>query len=265
MKFLVDMLSQPSIIAGIVVLVGLIALRKPFTEVIGGTVRAFIGFVVMLAGTNIIVGALNNFAKLFTKAFNMHGMIPSNEAAIGVTVAKYGTVATFIFVFGLVLNIVLARITKFKYIFLSSDHAFYMACCLTPIMILGGLNTVEAIVFGSMTLGVILCVFPAIAHPTMKIITGRDDMSFAHFGTLEYWLSAKIGSLVNKNKKSKSIEDINFPKSLAFLQDSNVSVTIVMTILFFVVTAVAGPAYVGKLTDLNPYVWALLQLSLIHI
>ena len=93
----------------------------------------------------------------------------------------------------------------------------------------------------------------------MKIITGRDDMSFAHFGTLEYWLSAKIGSLVNKNKKSKSIEDINFPKSLAFLQDSNVSVTIVMTILFFVVTAVAGPAYVGKLTDLNPYVWALLQ------
>ncbi|MBF5066666.1 hypothetical protein G6O45_25970, partial [Salmonella enterica subsp. enterica serovar Istanbul] len=39
MKFLVDMLSQPSIIAGIVVLVGLIALRKPFTEVIGGTVR----------------------------------------------------------------------------------------------------------------------------------------------------------------------------------------------------------------------------------
>ena len=83
MKFLVDMLSQPSIIAGIVVLVGLIALRKPFTEVIGGTVRAFIGFVVMPAGTNIIVGALNNFAKLFTKAFNMHGMIPSNEAAIG--------------------------------------------------------------------------------------------------------------------------------------------------------------------------------------
>ena len=259
MKFLVDMLSQPSIIAGIVVLVGLLALRKPLTEVIGGTVRAFIGFVVMLAGTNIIVGALNNFAKLFTKAFNMHGMIPSNEAAIGVTVAKYGTVATFIFVFGLVLNILLARVTKFKYIFLSSDHAFYMACCLTPVMILGGLNTVEAIVFGSMTLGVILCVFPAIAHPTMKIITGRDDMSFAHFGTLEYWMSAKIGSLVNKNKKSKSIEDINFPKSLAFLQDSNVSVTIVMTILFFVVTAVAGPAYVGKLTDLNPYVWALLQ------
>ncbi|WP_045629398.1 PTS transporter subunit IIC, partial [Lacticaseibacillus paracasei] len=68
-----------------------------------------------------------------------------------------------------------------------------------------------------------------IAHPTMKIITGRDDMSFADFGTLEYWMSAKIGSLVNK--KSKSIEDINFPKSLAFLQDSNVSVTIVMTIL----------------------------------
>lgn len=259
MQFFVDLLSQPSIIAGIVVMAGLIALRKPFTEVIGGTIRAFIGFIVLLAGTNIIVGVLNNFGKLFTKAFNMHGMIPSNEAAIGITVAKYGTIATFIFVFGLVLNILLARFTRFKYIFLSSDHAFYMACCLTPIMVLSGMNTIESIVFGSMVLGVILCVFPAIAHPTMKIITGRDDMSFAHFGTIEYWFSAKIGSLVNKNKKSKSIEEIKFPQGLAFLQDSNVSVMIVMTILFFIVTAVAGPEYVDKLTTLNPYVWALTQ------
>ncbi|AYE39443.1 PTS ascorbate transporter subunit IIC [Companilactobacillus zhachilii] len=259
MQFIVDLLSQPSIIAGLVVMVGLIALKKPFTDVIGGMFRAFIGFVVLLAGTNIIVASLNNFSRLFMKAFNMHGMIPSNEAAIGVTVAKYGTIATFIFVFGLILNIVLARFTKFKYVFLSSDHAFYMACCITPIMVLGGLNTLESIIFGSMILGVILITFPAIAHPTMKIITGRDDMSFAHFGTLEYWFAAKIGSMVNKDKKSKSIEDIQFPKSLEFLQDSNVSVMIVMTILFFVVTAVAGPEYVEKLTDLNPYVWALLQ------
>jgi PTS system ascorbate-specific IIC component len=259
MQFLVDLLSQPAIIAGLVVMAGLLALRKSFTEVIGGMVRAFIGFIVLLAGTNIIVGALNNFGKLFSKAFNMHGMIPSNEAAIGIAVAKYGTIATFIFVFGLVLNILLARFTKFKYIFLSSDHAFYMACCLTPVMVLSGLNTVESIIFGSMILGVVLCVFPAMAHPTMKIITGRDDMSFAHFGTIEYWFSAKIGSLVNKDKKSKSIEEIKFPKALAFLQDSNVSVMIVMTILFFVVTAVAGPDFVGKITTLNPYVWALNQ------
>ncbi|MDT2808765.1 MULTISPECIES: PTS ascorbate transporter subunit IIC [Enterococcaceae] len=259
MQFFVDLLSQPSIIASLVVLVGLVALHKPITDIVGGTVRALLGFVVLLAGTNIIVESLNNFSKLFTKAFNMHGMIPSNEAAIGITVAKYGTIATFIFVIGLILNILLARFTKYKYIFLSSDHAFYMACCLTPVMILAGLNTLESIIFGSMILGVILCIFPAIAHPTMKIITGREDMSFAHFGTLEYWFSAKIGSLVNRDKKSKSIEDINFPKSLAFLQDSNVSVTLVMTILFFTVTAVAGPDYVSQLTDLSPYVWALLQ------
>lgn len=37
MKCLVDMQSQPQKIAGIVVLVGLKRLRKPFTEEIGGT------------------------------------------------------------------------------------------------------------------------------------------------------------------------------------------------------------------------------------
>lgn len=61
MQFFVDLLSQPSIIASLVVLVGLVALHKPITDIVGGTVRALLGFVVLLAGTNIIVESLNNF------------------------------------------------------------------------------------------------------------------------------------------------------------------------------------------------------------
>lgn len=257
MKFLSDLLGQPAIIAGLVVLLGLIALKRPITEIIRGTIRAILGFVILLAGTTLIVGALSNFGKLFESAFSMQGIIPSNEAAISVIIAKYGSVATFIFVAGLILNVILARLTKYKYIFLASDHAFYMACAITPVMILAGFNTIESIIFGSLLLGVILCIMPAFAHPTMKLITGKDNESFAHFGTLGYWLSAQIGKSFGKN--SKSIEEIEFPKSLAFLQDSNVSVSLVMTLLFFIVTIISGPNVIAKLTDMNPYVWAFLQ------
>lgn len=257
MGFLIDFFSQPAIIAALVVLVGLIALKKSFTEIISGTINAFLGFIILLVGATTISGALSNFGKLFQKAFNMHGLIPSNEASIAVTIAKFGSQATFIFVIALILNIVIARFTKYKYIFLSSDHAFYMACCVTPAMILSGMNFWETILFGSIALGSILCIFPAIAHPAMKKITGRDDMSFAHFGTIGYWLSSKVGGLFKKN--AKSIDEIKFPKGLAFLQDSNVSVMIVMAILFYLVTIVTGPQYIRTITSTNPYVWALLQ------
>ncbi len=257
MRFLSDLLGQPAVIAGLVVLLGLIALKKPGTEIIKGSIRAILGFVVLLAGTTLIVGTLSNFGKLFESAFSMQGIIPSNEAAISIILAKYGSVATFIFVAGLILNVILARLTKYKYIFLASDHAFYMACAITPVMMLAGFNTIESIIFGSLLLGVILCIMPAIAHPTMKIITGKENESFAHFGTLGYWFSAQIGKLFRE--KSKSIEEIEFPKSLAFLQDSNVSVSLVMTILFFIVAVISGPSEIAKLTNMNLYVWAFLQ------
>ena len=135
----------------------------------------------------------------------MTGIVPSNEAGMGITLGKFGTVATFVFVFGLVLDIVLARFTKFKYIFLSSDHALYMACAITPFLMVAGLDTVPAIICGSLILGTILATFPAMVHEPMKKITG-DNCSFAHFGTIGYWFSAKLGKLVGKG--SSSIEEI---------------------------------------------------------
>lgn len=187
MEFLKDLLSQPAVIAGLVVLVGLIALKKPATQVITGTVKAMLGMVILSAGATLICNALANFSSLFESAFHMTGIVPSNEAGMGITLGKFGTIATFVFVFGLVLDIVLA-----------------------------------------------------------------------HFGTIGYWFSAKLGKLIGKG--SESIEEINFPKALNFLSDSNVSVSLVMAIMFFLVTGFAPADAVAKLAgDQSPWVWAFFQ------
>lgn len=257
MEFLKDLLSQPAVIAGIVVLIGLLALKKPATEVVTGTVKAILGMVILSAGATLITGALTNFSALFEGAFNMKGIVPSNEAGMGITLGKFGTVATFIFVFGLVLDIVLARFTKFKFIFLSSDHALYMACAIAPFLMLAGLDTVPAIICGSLILGVILATFPAMVYEPMKKITG-DNCSFAHFGTIGYWFSAKLGKIVGKN--SSSIEEIHFPTALNFLSDSNVSVSLVMAIMFFLVTGFAPADTVAELANgQDQWVWAFFQ------
>jgi len=252
-----DLFGQPAFIAGLVVMLGLVAQKKTFTEIVGGTIRAVLGFTILLLGTDIIVGSLVNFGILFERAFHMEGIIPSNEAALSIVVRDHGGMATFIFVFGLIVNVLLARLTRFKYIFLCSLHSFYMACALTPIFVLAKFSVVEGIVFGALLLGTLMTVMPALVQKPMEQITGRKGESFAHFGIAGYWLSAQIGKLFAANKKS--IDDINFPKSVAFLQDSNVSVSLIMGILFLIVTAVSSDETIAQLTDMNRYVWCVLQ------
>lgn len=69
-------------------------------------------------------------------------------------------------------------------------------------------------------------------------------MALGHFGSLGYWLSGFIGGIVGD--KSKSTEDIKFPKSLSFLRDSTVSITISMAIIYLIVAVFAGEAYIAK-------------------
>lgn len=254
LDFLTDLLSQPAFIAGIVVCIGLIALGKPPTEVVRATVRAILGFVLLNLGCSILVEVLGDFSTLFSGAFSMTGIVPSNEAVLAITLARYGTVVTFVFILALVLNIVLARFSPFKYVFLASDQVLYMASAITPGLMLAGLDNVSAIICGACIEGMGLVVMPALLHGPMREMTG-EDCSMAHFGSLGYLFCSKLGGLIGNPKES--IEDVGLPRSLDFLQDSNVSVSLVMMVLFFVVTAFAPAEAVASLAgSQNQWVWA---------
>ena len=58
LQFVVDVLKVPSILVGLVALFGLVAQRKPFPEVIKGTVKTILGFLVLAGGATVLVGSL---------------------------------------------------------------------------------------------------------------------------------------------------------------------------------------------------------------
>src|SRR5699024_4754643 len=116
-----------------------------------------------------------------------------------------------------IVNILISRFTNLKYIFLTGHHTFYMAAFLAIILTVGNWSGVSLIIVGSIALGIIMAIFPALAQPTMKKITGNNQVSLGHFGTVSYVASSAVGSLFRG--KSKSTEEINFPKGLSFLRD----------------------------------------------
>ncbi|MBW3112339.1 PTS ascorbate transporter subunit IIC [Bacillus sp. MCCB 382] len=254
-----DILGTPAILVGLFALIGLLIQRKNTGDVVSGTLKTVMGFVILGAGANVLVQSLGQFSSMFNHAFEVDGVIPNNEAVVALAQESFGTETAMIMLFGMVVNIVIARFSPFKYIFLTGHHTMFMACMIAVILTTGGFTGVPLIVLGSIILGALMVLSPAMLQPFTRKVTGSDDFAVGHFGSIGYLVSAMVGKAVGKG--SKSTEEIKVPKSLGFLRDTSVSVSLTMVILFFVVAGAAGPAFVeGELSGgQNFLVFAFMQ------
>jgi ascorbate PTS system EIIC component len=259
LKLMMDILSQPAVLIALISFIGLVLQKKAASDIVKGTTKSFLGFIVIAAGAGILVGSLEPFGKMFEVAFNVSGVVPNNEAIVAMALTKYGTATALIMFFGMFANILIARFTPFKYIFLTGHHTLYMACMIAVILVVAGFSGTSLVVIGSIVLGFTMAIFPAMAQPFMRKITGHDHIGFGHFSTIGYALSGLVGKVVGKG--SKSTEDIKFPKGLGFLRDSSVTIALTMSILYVIVALFAGSSYVeSELSGGTHYlVFSLLQ------
>ncbi|PTT51007.1 PTS ascorbate transporter subunit IIC [Aeromonas sp. HMWF015] len=239
-----DVLSEPAVLVGLIALIGLIAQKKPVTECIKGTVKTIMGFVILGAGATLVINSLGDFAVIFQRAFGIKGVVPNNEAIVSIAQTSFGKEMAMIMFFAMLVNILIARLTPWKFIFLTGHHTLFMSMMVAVILSAGGMSGVPLIAVGSLVVGVAMVFFPAIAHPFMKQITGSDDVALGHFSTCSYVLSALIGAKFGN--KAHSCEDVQVPKSLLFLRDTPVAISFTMGIIFLVTSAFAGPEFVSS-------------------
>lgn len=259
LDLIVDVLSQPAILVALIAFIGLVVQKKPASVVTSGTIKTILGFLVLSAGASVVVQSLEPFGKIFQHAFGVQGVVPNNEAIISIALEKYGTTAALIMVFGMLVNILIARVSNLKFIFLTGHHTFYMAAFLAIILTVGHIKGVLTVVLGALILGLIMAVFPALAQPTMRKITGNDQVALGHFGTVSYWAAGEVGQLFKG--RSKSTEEINFPKGLSFLRESTISISLTMILLYLIASLFAGVGYVHDeiSKDQNFIVFSLIQ------
>lgn len=253
LKIIVDIFSLPAILVGIIAILGLILQKAKTSEVIKGGIKTFVGFLILQAGAAIVTNSLTPFGSMFQKAFNVSGVVPNNEAIIAIAIKNFGTTTALIMVVGMAFNILFARITKFKYIYLTGHAFFYQACIVAVILTGAHMNSGLMILVGGAFLGMCGAIFPSIVHPFTKQVTGTDDVALAHTGNFGYMIAALIGKWIGN--KENSTEDVKFPKGLSFLRDSTVSIALTMTVVYIIVAIFAGPDYIqSKLSDGQNYI-----------
>ncbi|WP_040203512.1 PTS ascorbate transporter subunit IIC [Neobacillus jeddahensis] len=239
-----DILGTPAILVGLFALIGLLLQKKGIADVVSGTLKTVMGFIILSAGATVLTGALDLFGQMFEHAFHIKGIIPNNEAIVALAQKTFGAETAMIMVFGMVVNIILARFTKFKFIFLTGHHTMFMACMLAAVLSASGIEGVTLVIIGSIILGALMVFMPALLQPYTRQITGSDDVAIGHFGSIGYFVSGTIGKYFGN--KEKSTEEIKVPKSLGFLRDSSVALALTMALMFIVVACFTGPTFIEE-------------------
>lgn len=247
LNFITNVLSNPAIILGIIAAIGLIALRKSVSDIIKGTLKVLLGFIILQQGSSIIVSALVPFSTMFTEAFHLTGIVAEDNALVAAVQTVLGKETAFILIFSFIINLIIARFTKWKYIFLTGHMMFSFAGTMAITLDQMGVTGWTAIAIGSVIQGICMVLFPAISQPFVRKVTGNDQVAFGFWGSSWISLSGWVGGLLGDKKKST--EDIKVPKSIDFLKDMSVLMSLVMIVIFIVTAVFVDNSKIAEITN----------------
>ena len=258
MVIVTQVLGNAAFLVGLLALVGLLVQGKGFREVFTGTVKTIVGFLIFYIGAGAGVTALGNFQELFTTGFNLEGVLPLAEGITALALTELGTVTALIMVLGFFMNLLFARITPFKYIFLTGQHNLFFAALLAIVMSSRGMSTLSMVIVGSIILGFFAAFYPWIARKYMNKVTGSDEIGIGHYVTIGYALSGWIGGLVGDPEQDT--EDLKLPGWLGIFRDYVASISITMLVVYYIAAFAAGQGAVSEVAgDTNWLVFPLIQ------
>lgn len=256
-----NIFKQTFLIISIYIALGCILQKKSFQLTSSSVIKGAVGVTLLGVGGAVISEALMSLTYLFQRSFQLIGIVASNERLAAYTEIKFGSTLYSIMIVGMLMNILIAKTTKFKYIFLTGHQIIYMSSVLAIIFTYVGLSPLLAVIFGGVTLGVLMSVLPALIQPYTIEITGKTNVAVGHFSSLGFYLSAKIGEGLSQFKKPKDESKSN--KASGLFVDNMFITTVSMIIIFVVCSLIAGKAYTEDITVNTHYIVFAIKQALI--
>ncbi len=170
-----------------------------------------VGVLILFAGVDLLDATISPIANLFSKVFPGTGEpITADWVAF---LGEHGIEIVLTMVFGFLVNLVIARFTKLKYVFLTGHILFWNAFIIVGALAdAGKISGVLLIVLGSIILGFLSSLMPALVAKSVKKLTGSSDFSIGHTTTIHAIIGAWVGKLVGD--PSNSLEDVEIKKRL---------------------------------------------------
>ncbi len=222
-----EIFGQGAIFLALVAMVGLILQKKNVGDVIRGTVMTAIGFFVLSQGTGIITG---NSIDGLAGAFNI--MMPTANGNADIDMSGYGTQIGIVMLVAFAFNLLFARFTKWKSVFLTGHMLYWFPYVFIAAGVDAGLTGTKLIILAAIFTALYMVISPNLMRPLVKEATGDDSFTIGHPTTVLSLISGYLGKVIGD--KTKSTEDIKFPKALGFLREVSITGSIVICITYIV-------------------------------
>lgn len=256
MNYLLDLLlkqifGQPFLLMAIVVFIGYMAMKQPFSKAFSGAAKASIGIIVMGMGSGALIA---NFGKLLTALQNATGiqgaglntyptMTASYEKMDAVLGAGSGAswgIYTLLVAF--VLNLVLVglrKVTKIRAVYLTGNAMIVQAGISTYIVWrFLGLGLVPTVAIASIVTALYWGICSTLLIKPTKMITNAD-FTVAHQQMVVDYIAYKVAPKIGDPDKD-DIEKKKMPSSLNFLQDNIIATSLVMFVSAAIIFLVIG-------------------------
>ena len=152
-----------------------------------------------------------------------------------------------------VVNLILAKITPIKTIFLTGhvaycDSAFITFFLYKVVGLTGGALFIGAV----MTCAVYWWLFPALLRKFLTPMLGETPLTLGHNLCISGIITTQLARLFGK--KEESAENISLPGWLSIFKDSVVAYSIIMGVIYLIITIIAGPEIVATKAGNTNYI-----------
>jgi PTS system ascorbate-specific IIC component len=226
-----------------VAFIGLLLQQKKSNEIIEGTIKTMVGALILFAGVDLLDATISPIATLFSKVFPGSGEpITADWVAF---LGAHGVEIVLTMVLGFLVNLLIARFTKLKFVFLTGHILFWNAFIVVGALAdAGKINGILLIVLGGIILGFLSALMPALVARYVTKLTGSSEFSIGHTTTIHALLGAWVGKLVGD--PTKSLEDVEIKEGWSFLKSMTVSTSIIMVLLYLIMGFIAGVDFAAE-------------------
>lgn len=231
MNTILTLMRNPAMVISIIACLGLVLQKKNISDVLRGTFKTFIGMLVLTNGVTILCTGITPLSNAFVALFSIENAEPL--ADFTGFLGEYGTQVGVIMLVGFVLNILIARFTKFKTIFLTANLLYWSPMLFLAVGVEAGLTGTVLIAFAVIFHVLYITIFPYLMKKHVTIVTGREDFTIGHTCSIYCIMGSYIGKYIGN--KEDSTENLKLPKSIDFLRDTTITAGIVIALTYIIV------------------------------
>ena len=226
-----EIFGSAPIFLSLIALLGLLLQRKSFPEVLSGTFKTALGVVILTKGVDVIIGAILPLATAFG-VFSADGGQAIESMGSAAFMGQYGSSIGIAMVSAFAINLLVARFTKWKAVFLTGHMLYWFPFIFVAAGVDAGLSGTTLVVVATLFTAAYMVITPNIIRPFVKEVTKDDSFTLGHPTVGLSLIAGYIGKWFGD--KSKSTEELKFSKNLSFLKEISITSSIVIVLVYAV-------------------------------